>query len=203
MHSFPRALLLLLVTAASATAQRAAPGDSSGRNAAAPAQAPPGGGAFGARAIPADSPQCRAGAIGYIFIDNHSIFDTSDHSLPERFDWAYHTANKLHVRTRPGIIRRELLFRVGDCYDPVLLDASARLLRGFAFISRADVFGVKQPDGSYHVVVDTQDEWSTDVGIRLATGQGGSLFRGARVRPTAALRSQRVPPSCGSSQATP
>ncbi|HEX9108939.1 MAG TPA: hypothetical protein VF832_16950 [Longimicrobiales bacterium] len=180
MHSLPRALLLLLVTAASATAQGAAPGD--GRGAGAPAHASPEGVTFGVRAIPADSPQCRTGAISYIFIDNHSIFDASDSSLPERFDWAYHTANKLHVRTRPGIIRRELLFRAGDCYDPALLDASARLLRGFDFISRADVFGVKQPDGSYHVVVDTQDEWSTDVGIRVAAGQGGSIFRGARVR---------------------
>ncbi len=174
MHSLPRAALLLFLGAAGATAQTPA-NASAGGSAAASAAAPP-------PAIPGRSPECRTGAISYVFIDNHSIFDAGDPALPRRFDWAYGTANRLHVRTRPGVIRRELLFHTGDCYDPALLDASARLLRGFDFISRADVFGVKQPDGSYHVVVDTQDEWSTDVGLRLAMDGHGSIFRGARVR---------------------
>ncbi len=174
MHSLPRAALLLFLGAAGAAAQGPANASGGGpRAGSAPAAA---------HVIPGRSPECRTGPITYIFIDNHSIFDAGDPQAPRRFDWAYVTANRLHVRTRPGVIRRELLFHTGDCYDPALLEASARLLRGFDFISRADVFGVKQPDGSYHVVVDTQDEWSTDIGLRLGMDGHGSVFRGVRVR---------------------
>jgi len=181
MHVLPRALLLLALAAAGVRAQQ--PGEP-------PAGKRPHPG--GRRAIPGNSPDCHTGSISYIFIDNHSIFDASDASLPTRFGWAYSTANRLHIRTRQGVIRRELLLRTGDCYDPALVDESARLLRGFDFVSRADVYGVPQPDSTYHLVVDTQDEWSTDVGLRLAV-DGGMVFRGARVREKNAFGSgQRV-----------
>ncbi|MBX6362493.1 MAG: hypothetical protein IRZ00_01385 [Gemmatimonadetes bacterium] len=149
----------------------------------APAGAPPtqGQAAEPAHAIPASSPECRTGPISFIFIDNHSIFDTGDPLLSPRFAWAYGAANRLHVRTRPSVIRRELLFHTGDCYDPVLLEESARLLRAYDFISRADVYGIRQPDGTYHVVVDTQDQWSTLVDLRVGF-DGGPLFQGARIR---------------------
>jgi len=172
MHSFPRAVLLLFLGAAGATAQ--SPVD--------PVADGPGAGTAAApHVIAGSSPECRTGTISFVFIDNHSIFDTGDPAMPRRFDWAYGAANHLHVRTRQGVIRRELLFHTGDCYDPAVLEASARLLRGFDFISRADIFGIKQPDGSYHVVVDTQDEWSTEVGVRLAMDRG-LVFRGASIR---------------------
>lgn len=166
------ALLLALAPAAAAAQEPPSPGGLP------PAQAPE---AAPAHAIPASSPECRTGPISFIFIDNHSIFDTGDPLLSPRFAWAYAAANRLHMRTRPPVIRRELLFRRGDCYDPVLLDESARLLRAYDFISRADVYGIKQPDGSYHVVVDTQDEWSTSLDLRVAF-DGGPLFQGARIR---------------------
>mgnify|MGYP006196265705 CR=1 FL=1 len=54
---------------------------------------------------------CPAGRIEHIFIDNHSIFDTSDPDLDPRFRWAYAAANRLHVRTKEGVIAEELLFR--------------------------------------------------------------------------------------------
>ncbi|HSH45885.1 MAG TPA: hypothetical protein VK966_08520, partial [Longimicrobiales bacterium] len=117
--------------------------------------------------IPAGSASvCETGVIEHVFIDNHSIFDTSDPDLDSRFRWAYSAANKLHVRTRESVIRRELLFAPGDCYDPLLLKESERILRAYPFISRTDVYGIQQPNGAYHVVVDTEDEWSTQVEVR-------------------------------------
>jgi hypothetical protein len=110
---------------------------------------------------------CPVGVIEHIFIDNHSIFDTSDPELDARFRWAYSLANRLHVRTRPHVIRRELLFDVGDCFDPLLVEESERLLRGYPFISRVDIYGIQQPGGSYHVIVDTEDEWSTQLEARV------------------------------------
>jgi len=107
---------------------------------------------------------CEGGEIAHIFIDNHSIFDLDD--LPvDRARWAFELANALHIRTRQSFIRRELLFRVGDCYDAFLIADSERVLRRLRFISNAEVFGIRQPDGDWHVLVDTRDEWSTRVEV--------------------------------------
>jgi hypothetical protein len=115
----------------------------------------------------APPPECETGVIDHIFIDNHSIFDTSDPDLDPRFRWAYSLANRLHIRTRPSVIARELVFGVGDCYDPIRIEESARLLRSYRFLARVDIYGVQQPDGGYHVVVDTEDEWSTQVQAKV------------------------------------
>ncbi|MEX0935929.1 MAG: BamA/TamA family outer membrane protein [Gemmatimonadota bacterium] len=104
---------------------------------------------------------CPDGRISEIFIDTHSIFDPED--IPEAgpLTWAYELANSAHVSTRESFLRGELLFREGDCYDETVLRETARILRQFRFLARADVFGIPQPDGSHHVLVDTRDEWST------------------------------------------
>ena len=117
---------------------------------------------------------CPAGEISYVFIDNHSIFDLDD--LPvNRFRWAFELANGLHVRTRESVIRRELRFRVGDCYDSFLIADSERILRRLPFISTAEVFGIRQPDGSWHVLVDTRDEWSTRLEVTMEFENGVDL----------------------------
>ena len=124
--------------------------------------------------------ECVQGRISDVFIDNHSIFDPV--SIPEegRLRWAYRAANAVHMRTRESFIRREVLFREGDCYNPLLLQESARILRRYRFIAAADVFSVPQPDGSRHVVIDTRDEWTTKItiGVRVEDGfrfDGASL----------------------------
>ncbi|HEX7091126.1 MAG TPA: BamA/TamA family outer membrane protein [Longimicrobiales bacterium] len=124
---------------------------------------------------------CPDGVISYVFIDNHSIFDTSDPELDRRFAWAYGIANALHARTRAYVIRRELLFDAGDCYDPLLLRESERLLRAYDFLSHVDIFGLRQPDSTWHVIVDTRDEWSTQLDLRVRF-DGGVRFDGVRLR---------------------
>jgi hypothetical protein len=124
--------------------------------------------------------RCPAGEISYVHIDNQSIFDTSDPELDARFVWAYNTANRLHIRTREWVIRRELLFGPGSCYDPYLLEETERLLRAYDFLARVDVFALPQPDGTHHVIVATRDEWSTRVDVRLST-TGGFGIEGVRV----------------------
>ena len=119
--------------------------------------------------------------ISHVFIDNHSIFDTSDPDLDPRFRWAYRLANSLHVRTKPDVIRRELLFEEGDCYDPAVLEDSERLLRALGFLADVDVYGVREADGTWHVIVDTQDEWSTRADVRVDLNDGFSV-EGARLQ---------------------
>ncbi|MGH7466524.1 MAG: hypothetical protein ACRENP_00915 [Longimicrobiales bacterium] len=142
----------------------------------APVQAQQGGLGGGTRP---DRP-CLLGPISYVFVDNHSIFDTQSEPA-RRFSWFYRAANKLHVRTRRATITRELLLGPGDCFDPILAEESERLLRAYDYLAQVDIFGVPQPDGSYHVVVDTRDEWSTQLDVRVAF-QDGVDFEGARLR---------------------
>ncbi|MDP9348107.1 MAG: hypothetical protein M3P24_03045 [Gemmatimonadota bacterium] len=119
------------------------------------------------------SPECPEGRISHVFVDNHAVFDASDPGLDPRFARLYRTVNRLHVPTREGVIRREILFREGDCYSPELLLDSERLLRNTAFIADADIYGVRQADETYHVIVDTEDEWSTRVEPEINSREGG------------------------------
>ncbi|MGH7502701.1 MAG: BamA/TamA family outer membrane protein [Longimicrobiales bacterium] len=125
------------------------------------------------RAAPGDS--CANGRISFVFLDNNSIFDTTDPDLDARFRWAYGIANSLHVRTRQWVIRRELLFAPGDCYDPYLLAESERLLRAYPFLAQVNVHGVPQPDGTHHVIVATHDDWSTRFDVRFRVDDGIAL----------------------------
>lgn len=125
------------------------------------------------------SQECPQGRISYIFVDNHSVFDPDDLEEESPFLWAYQMANALHFRTREYFLRQEILFQVGDCYDPLLLEESARVLRAYPFIAWADIYALTQPDGSRHVVVDTRDEWTLKIGLgfnfdeRLNVGEIG------------------------------
>jgi hypothetical protein len=134
---------------------------------------PPAAAQVSGRAEPGDT--CTTGRISFVFLDNNSIFDTTDPDLDERFRWAYNVANALHVRTRPWVVRRELLFGPGDCYDPFLLAETERLLRAYPFLAKVDVHGVPQPDGSHHVIVSTHDDWSTRVDVRFRVDHGVAL----------------------------
>lgn len=113
---------------------------------------------------------CPDGIISEVFVDNKSVFDVGAPELDPRFNWAYRLANGLHVRTRESVIRRELLFTEGDCYVPAALEDSERILRAASYIADADVFAVRQADGTYHVLVETRDEWSTRLEPQLEAG---------------------------------
>lgn len=123
---------------------------------------------------------CPEGRISTIFVDNHSVFDLSDPALSPRFSWAYRLANRLHPATREGVVRRELLFAEGECYDVERLRASERLLRSLEFIAGVDIFGVRQADSTIHVIVDTQDEWSLRADVDVG-GDGESGITGFRI----------------------
>jgi hypothetical protein len=109
------------------------------------------------RAVPET---CELGRVSRVFVDNRDIFDL-DEVRGAPFQWAFSLANRLHVRTRASFLRRELLFSVNDCYDPFLVADSERLLRRHPFIAEVEVYGIQQPDRTWHVIVDTRDDWTT------------------------------------------
>ena len=120
----------------------------------------------------AESQRCPEGEISFIFVNSHPVFDTSDLDGDRAFPWIYDFANGFHMETDESFLRRELLFEVGDCYDPFLVADSERIIRRLRFIARVDIFAIPQSDGSQHIVVDTQDKWTLQVTARAQLDDG-------------------------------
>jgi hypothetical protein len=83
---------------------------------------------------------------------------------------------KMHVRTRPEIIRRELLFAAGDTVDTLLVAESLRRLRKLQFLENAHIEAEKcsTPVGeSLALKVVTRDAWTARPDIKA----GGSSPR--------------------------
>lgn len=97
------------------------------------------------------------GRIGRVEITVGQIFDTSKE---EESAWLFRTANRLHLRTRPVVLERELLFSPGDPFDPELLAETERNLRRFTFLRAARVFPAARPDGTIDVKVKADDAWT-------------------------------------------
>ncbi len=135
------------------------------------AQPPPGGASLGSG--------CKRAAVTRVFVDNHSIYDAPEpDSSGERglsrtvSDRARAVANRLHRRTRPSVIERELLFGAGDCFDPLMLEESERILRALPFISEADIYPVHTGEDEVHIVVDTRDAWTLKLDVRPEWNDG-------------------------------
>ena len=133
--------------------------------------------AAGLPALPAAAQECPDGRITQVAVVRRPLLDAGAGS---RLGWAYRLVDRAHVHTREVVIRRELLFAEGACYDPALLADSERILRGAPFIADADVFAVRQPDGAVHVFVETRDEWSTRLEPQMESGELG--LRGVELR---------------------
>jgi hypothetical protein len=82
---------------------------------------------------------------------------------PTRF-WEK-AGNAIHITTHRGVIRRALLFRVGESLEPLSLSESERLLRATPFIGDARVIvnEATSTDDSVDVIVVTKDDFSFDV----------------------------------------
>ncbi|NIN72102.1 MAG: hypothetical protein GTO46_09330 [Gemmatimonadetes bacterium] len=115
---------------------------------------------------------CEAGRIASVGIESRSVFGDSDNGVMSKF---YEAANWLHVDTRESVIRRELLFSEGACFERLRITESERLLRGFVFVRSAEVEATRRSNGDYDVEVTTQDEWSLRIVPRLELGSGPAV----------------------------
>lgn len=121
--------------------------------------------------LPSDEELAAGGAvIGKIVIRNENIFDLSD---PREDNWLFRLTNRLHVKTRPWLIRHQLLFRPGDAYDRRVLDESERILRSNRYFYDARIRPIAFHDGRVTVEVLTRDVWTLRPGISFKR-QGGA-----------------------------
>lgn len=110
--------------------------------------------------------------ISHIVIQNHGVFDPS---IPRYRRFPYPLLNHLHIKTRPGVIRRELLFAEGQPYDRELIRESERNLRRLAFFNRVQVIPVRS-DTTTGVVVQTEDQWTMTPDIVIDRRGGINRF---------------------------
>jgi len=102
--------------------------------------------------------------IDSIIVENRNIYNTQEKRYNNFF---FKTANKLHFITRPAIIRRELLFQVGDPYSSELAEEIGRNLRARYVLYDAWVEPELLPNGYLVVRIITIDQWSLLGGLTI------------------------------------
>ncbi len=120
--------------------------------------------------VPSDAVLKADGAvIGSIDIDIRNIFDKSD---PRENNNLFMLANHLHLRTKRGAIKAQLLFKSGDRYNPQALAETERNLRKLIYVYDAHVVPVRYADGVVDIRVITKDVWTLTPGISFGRSGG-------------------------------
>src|SRR6266576_142861 len=112
-----------------------------------------------------------AQTIDTIVVVNHSIFD-SESDAPGLLA---RLANRLHVTTRAGVIRRTLLVNPGDRYDSARVAESERALRALFVFSRVRLDTIRIA-GRLALRVTTSDGWSTKPQLGYSSAGGDATW---------------------------
>lgn len=113
-----------------------------------------------------------AGArVGEIRVVPKDIFDTSD---PAEDYALFRLANRLHIQTREGVIRRAILFQPGDPVSVRAIEETERLLRSNGYLYEVSLRPVAVRDGLVDIEVVTRDTWSLNVGAGVSRGGGAN-----------------------------
>ncbi|MBI2072341.1 MAG: hypothetical protein HYT81_04770 [Gemmatimonadetes bacterium] len=110
--------------------------------------------------VPSLTPALRAqtSVIDTIVVITHDVFDAAE----ARRNTAFAIANAIRFKTRPQIVRRELLFRAGQPYDSARVAETARNLRRLGLF-RDVTIDTTRLDGRLAAVVETRDGWTTEL----------------------------------------
>jgi hypothetical protein len=120
--------------------------------------------------IPSDATlEAEHAVIGAVVIDNQNIFDPND---PKDNTAVFRLADRLHIKTRARVVRRQLLFKPGDRYSRRLVDESERILRANSYFYDAWIRVVDYKDGKVTLRVTTRDVWTLDPGINFGRSGG-------------------------------
>jgi outer membrane protein assembly factor BamA len=121
--------------------------------------------------------EARGAVIGRIDI---AVGDVFDPSIEGEDGWLYTTANKLHMNTKPFVIREQLLFKSGEPYRHRLIKETERILRDEDFLYDA-VIVPKAYDGKVvDLEVRTRDVWTLNPGFSF-NRKGGENAVGAHI----------------------
>src|SRR2546430_5951790 len=114
------------------------------------------------------SGQAPAPRIDTIIVVNRSVFDLQAADAPS---FIARLANRLHARTRAGVIRGTLLVNPGDRYDSARVAESERALRNLNVFSRVRI-DTTRLDGRLALRIATTDGWSTKPQLGYSSAGG-------------------------------
>jgi hypothetical protein len=114
------------------------------------------------------SGQSPAATIDTIIVVNRNVFDLLEADAP---GFIARLANRLHTRTRAGVIRSALLVNPGDRYDSARVVESERALRNLSVFSRVRI-DTTRLDGRLALRVATTDGWSTKPQLGYSSAGG-------------------------------
>jgi len=114
------------------------------------------------------SGQSPAPTIDTIIVVNRNVFDLQAADAPP---FIARLANRLHARTRAGVIRSTLLVNPGDRYDSARVAESERALRNLNVFSRARI-DTARLDGRLALRIATADGWSTKPQLGYSSAGG-------------------------------
>jgi len=117
----------------------------------------PAGESAGACALSDAELEALGARIGHVAINALDIFDVED---PQEDKALFRAMNRLHVRTRGPVIRRQLLFDTGDPFFRQRLDESERILRNTDYLYDAEIVITACDEGTVDIKVTTQDVWT-------------------------------------------
>jgi len=123
-----------------------------------------------------DGTACTQGVVSAVELDRRPVFDPESTRIGA-LAWTFRFLNLLHVTTAASFIRGELLFEVGDCFDPFLVSESERLLDDYRFLARAIISSEEDETGGHQLVVQTIDQWSTQVDLGVTYDDGLNFER--------------------------
>jgi hypothetical protein len=131
------------------------------------------------REIPSFTELQASGAIiGEIRIETLNIFNLDD---PAENNALFRAANAFHIRTRPSLIMRMLLFHSGEPVSVRLIEETERLLRTNAPIYDVSIEPVAYHDGFVDIAVTTHDTWTLQPGISFSR-TGGTNSNGLALK---------------------
>ena len=124
---------------------------------------------------------CREGPVSSISVVSKPVFDVGPGSEegvdpPSKF---LRFGNWLHAETKETFIRKQLLFKEGDCHSQFLLAESERRLRELDFLALANVRSSNEPDGTKRVLVETQDRFTLQISLGISLEEGFEFTGGS------------------------
>jgi outer membrane protein assembly factor BamA len=113
--------------------------------------------------------EAEGAVIGEIDVVTHDIFDLAD---PRENKYLYRFANRLHITTRPWLIRRMLLFKTGDPVSRRIIEETERLIRGNAKVYDVAIEPTRYENGVVDLRVRTRDTWTLDPNVHVSRAGG-------------------------------
>jgi len=109
--------------------------------------------------------------IRTIQFNSLSIFDKNN---PKENNSLYMVMNKLHINTRPQVIRAQLLFEEGEPLNVQNVQESERILRKRDYLANAYIIPVTVCANHVDVMVVTQDAWSLEPQVSVSKESEGT-----------------------------